>query len=174
MEEASHLASRAAILSKGILALGSTKNLRMKWVDVYLVHFVLKIAPESGREEMKGVERWVKERFEGAKVDGWGSVGGQVFSIPESGASGAVEGEGEGEGERERGEGMDEMEISRVGGERGDGIGKGQGGRKGGVAELFRKLEVSKEELGLVFYVVRVTSMGEVFLNVREEEGRGK
>jgi hypothetical protein len=33
---------------------------------------------------------------------------------------------------------------------------------------------VSKEELGLVFYVVRVTSMGEVFLNVREEEGRGK
>jgi hypothetical protein len=72
------------------------------------------------------------------------------------------------------------MEISRVGGERGDGIGKGKRGRKGGVAELFRKLEVSKEELGLVFYGVRATSMGEVFFivvrenNVREEEGRGK
>lgn len=177
MEEASHLASRAAILSKGILALGSIKNLRMKWGDVYHVHLVLKTAPESGREEIEGVERWVKERFEGAKVDGWGSVGGQVrFSVPASRASGAVKGKGE----RERGEGVDEMEISRVGGERGDEIGKVKGWRKGGVAELFRKLEVSKEELGLAFYSVRATSIDEVFLNVvrennvREEEGRGK
>jgi hypothetical protein len=148
---------------------------------VCITSIVLKTAPENGKEEMAGVERRVKERFEGAKVDGWGSVGGQVrFSIPASGESGAVEVEGEEEGGKERGEGVDEMEISRLGGERGDGIGKGKGGRKGGVAELFRKLEVSKEELELVFYGVRATSMGEVFFNVvrennvREEEGRGK
>jgi ATP-binding cassette subfamily A (ABC1) protein 3 len=160
MEEASHLASRAAILSKRILALGSIKDLRMRWGDVYHVHIVLKSAPDSGKEEMERVEMWVKERFDGAKADRWGSIGGQIrFSVPAGLRSG--------ENTEGRGEGFDE--ISPVGGE-----------RKGSVGELFRTLESSKEGLGLAFYSVRATSMDEVFLNVvrennvREEEGRGK
>jgi len=164
MEEASHLASRAAILSKRILALGSIKGLRMKWGDVYHVHLILKTAPDSSREEMLAVEKSVMEVFHGAKMDGWGSVGGQIrFSVP-AGLSLNQEREAEG---------VDE--IVRIG------SGKGEaGGRQGGIAELFRKLEDCKEELGLAFYSVRPTSMDEVFLNVvrennvREEGGRGK
>jgi ATP-binding cassette, subfamily A (ABC1), member 3 len=162
MEEASHLASRAAILSKRILALGTVKGLRMKWGDVYHVHLVLKTAPDSSKEEMADVEKWVLGRFE-AKMDEWGSVGGQVrFSVPAR------------MGRDEYVEGVDEISaVASVGG----GTGKG---RKGGVGELFRRLEGSKEELGLAFYSVRATSMDEVFLNVvrenniKEEEGRGK
>jgi hypothetical protein len=39
----------------------------MKWGGVYHVHPVLKTAPESGKEEMEGVEGWVKKRFEEQK-----------------------------------------------------------------------------------------------------------
>ncbi len=48
------------------------------------------------------------------------------------------------------------------------------------MAELFRTLEESEEELGLAIYSVRATSMDEVLLNVvrennvRQEEGHGK
>lgn len=128
------------------------------------MHLVLKTAPDSSREEMTAVEKWVMEIFEGAKLDRWGGVGGQVrFSVP-AGLSFDQEREAEG---------VDE--IVRIG----SGKGKARG-RKGGVAELFRKLEDCKEELGLAFYSVRPTSMDEVFLNVvrennvREEGGRGK
>jgi ATP-binding cassette subfamily A (ABC1) protein 3 len=173
MEEASHLASRAAILSKRILALGTIKGLRMRWGDVYHVHLVLKTAPESERDEMESVENWVKGRFEGCKIDAWGSVGGQIrFSVPACGGVGLEKGAVE---ERGAGEGVDE--ISSIGGRKGKGRG---GGRNGSVGELFRILEASKEELGLAFYSVRATSMDEVFLtvvrenNVREEEAHRK
>lgn len=44
--------------------------------DVYHVHLVLKSAQDSRREEVEGVEGWVRDTLEGAKVDGWvGSVG---------------------------------------------------------------------------------------------------
>jgi ATP-binding cassette, subfamily A (ABC1), member 3 len=179
MEEASHLASRAAILSQRILAIGSINNLRMKWGDVYHVHLVLRSAPESGREEMDDVERWVKGRFEEANMDAWGSVRGQIrFSVP---ATCNRANRASGEKEEGRGDdGLAEMEISRDGEAKGKGIRKEISERKGGVAELFRKLEASKEELGLAFYSVRATTMDEVFLNVvrennvREVDGRGK
>jgi ATP-binding cassette subfamily A (ABC1) protein 3 len=137
MEEASHLASRAAILSKRILALGTIPNLRHRYGNVYHVHLILKSAPESERGEMEAVEKWVVRCFEGARVESWGSVGGQVrFWVPADVEIGVKEIKDEGVGERGD-------EIQRVG---------EREGKKSGVGSLFRKLEESREEIGLAFY----------------------
>lgn len=175
MQESSHLATRAAILSHHLLALGTIPDLRKRYGDVYHVHVILRSAPESAREEIEGVEAWIARCFEGAKVEASGNLGGQIkFCVPAD--SGLVEEVGE----REGNEGIDE--ISRLGArkEGNNGREKKRRGRKEGIGELFRKLEAAKEDMGLGFYSVRGTSMDEVFLrvvrekNVREEEGSEK
>lgn len=49
MEEADALATRGAIISRRILALGATNFLREKYGNVYHVYLVLKSAPASIR-----------------------------------------------------------------------------------------------------------------------------
>ena len=63
MEEADVLATRVAIISKRILALGTTDYLRHKYGNIYHVHLVLKSAPASTKEEMETVEQWVDRSF---------------------------------------------------------------------------------------------------------------
>lgn len=82
MEECSALASRAGILAKRMLALGTTEQLRRKFGDKYLVHLVLSSAPYSPQEEIEAVKTWIATAFPGAELEPR-SFGGQVrFSIP--------------------------------------------------------------------------------------------
>jgi ATP-binding cassette subfamily A (ABC1) protein 3 len=151
MEEADALATRAAIISKRILTIGSTAFLRKKYRDLYHVHIVLSSAPTSSAEEMKNVERWAEETFSGAKFDSFGSYHGQIrFSVP----AGRV---------HDVAQDLEE-EIQPVG----DGVVEKRF-RKGGIGELQGLLESGKEEMGLKFYSVGATTLDQVFLNVVAE-----
>jgi ATP-binding cassette, subfamily A (ABC1), member 3 len=148
MEEADALATRAAILSKRILALGTTDYLRQKYGNVYHVHLVLKTTPTSTRDEMDTVERWISHSFSGVAFDSYGNYHGQIkFSVPAQASAAEEEIHGE-------------DSITRVDGRRGS----------SGVGALFSVLEENKEKMGLQFYSVRATNMDEVFLEVVREQ----
>ncbi|WQF86367.1 Putative AAA+ ATPase domain, ABC-2 type transporter, transmembrane domain, ABC transporter [Colletotrichum destructivum] len=82
MEEADELATRVAIMSKRILAIGTSQELRKRYSNVYDVHLVLGTAPGSTRGEMQNVESWVRDVFPEASFDAV-NLGGQVrFVVP--------------------------------------------------------------------------------------------
>src|SRR5690606_21927041 len=82
MEEADMLATRVAIMSKRILAIGTSQDLRKRYSNVYDVHLVLGTAPGSTRAEMQDVEAWVRGVFPEASFDAV-NLGGQVrFVMP--------------------------------------------------------------------------------------------
>ncbi|KAK0632115.1 hypothetical protein B0T14DRAFT_559834 [Immersiella caudata] len=82
MEEADALATRAAILSGKLLAVGTTQTLRERYSNLYHVDLVLKSAPHSSREETASVEDWVRQKFPDASFEGI-NVGGQIrFVVP--------------------------------------------------------------------------------------------
>jgi ATP-binding cassette, subfamily A (ABC1), member 3 len=143
MEEADVLATRVAIISKRMLALGTTDYLRRKYGHVYHIHIVLKSAPTSTREEMEAVEQWIEHSFSGVSSDPYGNYHGQIrFSIPAS----------------QRDDVRDTVDcITPI----------NEGGRKrGGIGALFALLEGSKDDLKLQSYSIRATTMDEVFLRV--------
>lgn len=150
MEEADALATRAAIISKRILTIGTTGFLRKKYGDVYHVHIVLFSAPTSSTEEMKNAEQWVERTFNGVKFDAFGSHHGQIrFSVPAWIAPNAAQ---------------DSDDIQPVAG----GIVGGVLNR-GGIGELLTSLESGKEKIKLKFYSVGATTLDQVFLNVITE-----
>ncbi|KAF4469052.1 ABC transporter [Fusarium albosuccineum] len=82
MEEADTLATRTAIISKRLLAVGTTQALRKRYSNVYYVSLLLKTAPNSTAEEMERVRRWVLAALPGAQLER-DMLGGQVrFTIP--------------------------------------------------------------------------------------------
>ncbi|KAM0489602.1 hypothetical protein ACHAP8_012419 [Fusarium lateritium] len=93
MEEADELATQVAIMSKRILAIGTSQQLRKQYSNVYDVHLVLKTAPGSSRTEMQELESWVRDVFPQASFDAI-NLGGQVrfvmpvtSSLPDDGKS---------------------------------------------------------------------------------------
>ncbi|KAF4414776.1 ATP-binding cassette sub-family A member 9 [Fusarium acutatum] len=82
MEEADVLATRVAILSKRLLAAGTTQELRRKHSNCYEVHLVLATSPTSDDREIQKMEAWVRQSFPQAIFKGL-SLGGQIrFGIP--------------------------------------------------------------------------------------------
>ncbi|ORY66061.1 uncharacterized protein BCR38DRAFT_465071 [Pseudomassariella vexata] len=80
MEEADALATRAAIISKRLLAIGTTQELRKRHSNEYHVHLILKSAPLSTAEEMQMVASWVSSTFPNVQFEGE-NLGGQVRFI---------------------------------------------------------------------------------------------
>ncbi len=158
MEEAAALATRAAIISRRILTVGTIGFLCKKYGNAYHVHMVLKSAPTSTRQEMENVESWVLETFSGARLDPFGNYHGQIkFSIP-------VKAEHEGDN------GDNSNDINSPSGV--DAItqaARAPQRAKNVVAELFYSLEKHKEEIGLEHYSVGATTLDDVFLNVVRE-----
>lgn len=154
MEEADALASRAGILAKSMLAMGTGDQLRRRWGDGYHVHLVLKSAPASPPEEMKRLKDWVLTRFRGARVEDRSFHGQMRFSVP-----------------------VDAEEDESEGDEQG-GVGEAARNSKG-VNRVFKALEKGKEGLGLEFYSVSQSTLDQVFLTIVgnanvSEEGYGK
>ncbi|KAG5657980.1 hypothetical protein KAF25_006931 [Fusarium avenaceum] len=87
MEEADELATQVAVMSKRILAIGTSQQLRKQYSNVYDVHLVLETAPGSSRTEIQELESWVRDTFPQASFDAI-NLGGQVrFVMPvESGS----------------------------------------------------------------------------------------
>jgi ABC-type multidrug transport system ATPase subunit len=88
MEEADALATRAAIISSRLLAVGTTEALREKYSNVNYVQLQLSSAPNSSEAEMNFVHSWVQEKIPGAQLERL-AMGGQVrFTIPGTDAQG--------------------------------------------------------------------------------------
>lgn len=82
MEEADALASRAAIVARRMLAIGTTQELRKAHSNEYHVDLILRSAPLSPPEEMNRVADWVRRAFPDVKFEGQ-NLGGQVrFIVP--------------------------------------------------------------------------------------------
>ncbi|KAI1124254.1 hypothetical protein F5Y10DRAFT_249972 [Nemania abortiva] len=82
MEEADALASRAGILAKRMLAMGSIDNLRERFGDAIHVHLVSKSAPHSTDEEMERMREWVAKAIPGAETETKTYHGQMRFSVP--------------------------------------------------------------------------------------------
>ncbi|KAL8737861.1 MAG: hypothetical protein Q9181_001303 [Wetmoreana brouardii] len=100
MEEADALGDRAGIMSSRMLTVGTVEKLRKMWGGVLNVHLLMASAPDTGREEVEAVKRWVWERFrgEGMEVeDEDETFGGQVrFRVPAQNTGGGNGGKGGG------------------------------------------------------------------------------
>jgi len=160
MEEAAALATRAAIISRRILTLGTIGFLCKKYGNAYHVHMILKSAPTSTREEMENVESWVLESFSGARLDPFGNYHGQIkFSIP---ATTQHElGNSDNSHESNSPSGVDAITLVATP--------KTPQKVRNVVAELFNSLEKHKEAIGLEHYSVGATTLDDVFLNVVRE-----
>ncbi|RCI15997.1 hypothetical protein L249_1742 [Ophiocordyceps polyrhachis-furcata BCC 54312] len=84
MEEADSLATRVSILSRRLLAIGTTRALRQLYGDQQIVTLQLATAPRSSDEEMERVRDWLLQHFPAARLDR-DMLGGQLrFVLPAS------------------------------------------------------------------------------------------
>lgn len=172
MEEADALATRAGIISKRILALGTTDFLRKKYGNVYHIHLILKSGPLATAEEMQKVEQWVEKSFAGVRFDSFGSYHGQIkFSVPALTAppSDTLLDEKTKTGDELTPESTDsdeevvKQQLTSL--EAGEAV----EGKRSGIKALFSILEDNREAIGLEFYSVGATTLDQVFLNVVQE-----
>lgn len=147
MEEADALATRGAIVSKKLLALGTTQVLRQKYSNMYHVQLVLKSAPSSTPEEMQRVERWIREHFKGVNFEGE-SLGGQVkFMIPNTSVTTTTE---------DGGPPSSDIQITEGGNKKTHSV----------IARLIETLEANKDNLSLADYSIGAPTLEQVFLSV--------
>ncbi|KAI1659759.1 P-loop containing nucleoside triphosphate hydrolase protein [Daldinia decipiens] len=159
MEEADALATRAAIVARRVLAVGTTEALRKTHSNEYHVHLILRSAPLSTAQEMRGVEEWVRRTFGNALRFEGESLGGQVrfvvpadSNVPESASESSA----------------------------GDDIAPAEGrhATRSFTRYLIETLEARKEELGIDCYSISAATMESVFMkvvkesDVAEDEGR--
>jgi ABC-type multidrug transport system ATPase subunit len=145
MEEADALASRAGILSRKMLAIGTSDYLRERHGNRWHCHLVAKGAPHTSDEAMGAIRTWIVSHFDDAEIES-GAYHGQLrFSVPAS---------------RSGGEKHTRMED-----EDGEVI-TAQRPARGTISELFTLLEDNKDTLGLEYYSVSQTSLDQVFLSI--------
>ncbi len=150
MEEADALADRVGVLAKRVLDIGTTGHLRTKYGFGFHVHLVLKSAPNSTPEEMQSIKTWIEERFPGAEVEREAWLGQLRFNIPSAPSSST-------------------SSHDVTSGFPANGEGEGPS-----VGSLFVLLEENKQNLGLEFYSVSVSTFDEVFLKVVGKHGVGE
>jgi hypothetical protein len=156
MEEADTLATRAAILSRCLLAIGTTQALRSAYSAQYHVSLILATAPLSLPEEVRRVEDWVRRELgpAGAMLEG-ASIGGQVrFTVPVDQHSARPDRHWE-----------ERIESDKAG--------ESSGTRNAempepleGISAIIGKLEAGKADLGLGDYTVGGTTLEQVFMSV--------
>lgn len=169
MEEADAVATRAAIISKRLLAIGTTQELRKAHSNEYHVHLILKSAPLSSAEEMQRLANWVTSTFSTCDVQFEGEhLGGQVrFIVPADTEVPAIANRHRPtephDGEADIGDA-----VLPVSNEKFSPMTQG-GGTKSFVRYLIETLEEEKEELGVDCYSIGAATMERVFLSVVKE-----
>ncbi|KAF3078410.1 hypothetical protein TWF569_000687 [Orbilia oligospora] len=150
MLEVDALANRAGIVSRKMLAVGTTDYLREKHGNHYHIHIVLKSSPNTPDEEMESVKSWILNNFQGAEVEDKSFHGQTKFKVPSAMKF------------RDR-EATADDGISKTDSQEDNNKAK-QGNNT--INTLFQLLEENKENLGIDFYSISRTSMDEVFLNI--------
>ncbi len=151
MEEADALATRAAIISKRLLAIVTTQELRHRYSAVYHVQLVLKTAPTSSTEEMERIERWATQEFPDRTFESQ-SLGGQVrFVVPATSQTSEQQGRDAADDVRSAGAPLKATS------------------RNSSIVALIQKLEAHKEELGIEYYSVGAATLERVFMSVVKE-----
>jgi ABC-type multidrug transport system ATPase subunit len=84
MEEAGALASRAGIMAKRMLAMGTTEYLRHKHGAAYHCHLVTNTAPHTLDREMTRLKEWVLGQFPDAQMEAKTYHGQLRFAVPAS------------------------------------------------------------------------------------------
>ncbi|KAI1383528.1 P-loop containing nucleoside triphosphate hydrolase protein [Hypoxylon trugodes] len=155
MEEADALATRAAIIARKVLAVGSTQALRKTHSNEYHVHLILRSAPTSTADEMRAIEDWARWMFNDAVRFEGESLGGQVrFVVPADTPVPAAE---QTDGVVVEGDRRATQSFTRY---------------------LIETLETRKDELGIDCYSISAATMESVFMKVvkesdaSEDEGR--
>jgi ATP-binding cassette subfamily A (ABC1) protein 3 len=151
MEEAGALASRAGIMSKRMLAVGTPEYLRRKHGNAYHCHLVMKTAPDTTDGEMARLKAWIIEHFPDANVEAKTYHGQMRFAVPvrkEPVVKEAPVADG------------DEITGGTEPAVKADGD---------GVGSILATLEEYKEELGIGHYSVSPTTLDQVFLSIVEK-----
>ena len=157
MEEADALASRAGIMARRMLALGTTDDLRKRWGDAYHIHLVTKSAPHTSAEEMARIREWIVRNFDGAVVEDKTYHGQLRFSVPTRQPSSSPSSPSTPTSETD--------DIAAVEPIKGNGNGKGRDDNRG-ISALFSTLEDNKDNLGFEYYSVSQTTLDQVFLAI--------
>lgn len=165
MEEADALATRAGIMAKRMLAIGTTDDLRRRHGDGYHVHIVHKSAPHTPSEEMENIRDWVSTTLPNASIEQNTYHGQLRFSIgdtssipmarkaPSSTSSSSTQEDEDGIVTEAR---ESPTPVSATG-KNGGGI---------ATAKLFSLLEQNRERLGFAHYSVSQTTLDQVFLSI--------
>jgi ABC-type multidrug transport system ATPase subunit len=168
MEEADALATRAGIMSKKMLALGTTDYLRRRHGNVYYVHIVHKSAPRTSEEEMERIRQWVLTSLPGASIEQKTYHGQLRFSVPGSSDIAARRSTSTSAAPGWKGD-----VISHDFGEKAGtttssaGVAAAEPSKGGvGISNLFALLERNKEDLGFEHYSVSQTTLDQVFLSI--------
>ena len=77
MEEANALATSAMIISRRLLAAGTTNSLRQRYSKYYYAILALSSAPNSTAREMESVWSWIQRELPSAKIER-AMLGGQI------------------------------------------------------------------------------------------------
>lgn len=157
MEEAGALADKVGIMSKRMLAMGTTNDLRRKHGAAYHAHLVTKSAPHTSDNEMNRIREWVLKSFPGAVVEAKTYHGQMRFFVPadlvpSSSAKSALP----------TGSSLDNDEIS--GGPEPATASEGEG-----VGYILALLDDNRGDLDLEHFAVSPTTLDQVFLTIVEK-----
>ncbi|KAI1099149.1 hypothetical protein F4804DRAFT_349610 [Jackrogersella minutella] len=168
MEEADALASRAAIVARRVLAVGTAQALRKTHSNEYHVHLLLKSAPLPAPGEVRAAEDWARRAFGGAARFEGESLGGQVrFVVP---TDTAIPGpHRRHSGSSSGGESGEVDKIEAVGGREKPRPVSSAHATQNFTRYLIETLEARKEELGVESYSISAATMESVFMKVVKE-----
>ncbi|KAJ1327988.1 ATP-binding cassette subfamily A (ABC1) member 3 [Microdochium nivale] len=154
MEEADALATRAGILAKRMLALGTVDNLRTRFGDALHVHLVSSTAPHSTDAEMERMRQWVLRQWPGVvDVESKTYHGQMRFSIPASAVPAPTTSAATTAPANATSAGVNEKPAAA----RADGS---------AIGRLVVLLEENKKALGIEHYSVTPTTLDQVFLTI--------
>ncbi|KAF3479767.1 uncharacterized protein GIQ15_06743 [Arthroderma uncinatum] len=169
MEEADALATRAGIMAKRMLAIGTTDDLRRRHGNAYHVHIVHKDAPHTSEVDMAEIRDWIANTLPSASVERKTYHGQLRFSLSGSSPLSDLR---DGTSDRRRQTSEDDY-ISPD--SPGTAQSNGNHDSRIGTSKLFSLLEQNKERLGFAYYSVSQTTLDQVFLtivgqhNIKEE-----
>ncbi|GKT44087.1 ABC transporter A family member 3 [Colletotrichum spaethianum] len=142
MEEADALASRAGILARRMLAVGTTEDLRHRFGDALHVHLISKTAPHTTPQETEHLRQWVMATLPGADVEEKTYHGQMRFSVP------------------------GKEVIRAFGGDKVKEITPANDISSSAVGQLAVMLEEQREYLGINHFSVSPTTLDQVFLTI--------
>ena len=165
MEEADHLASRVAIMKRRMLAVGSTRALRRRWGNGFVVHLVLRSAPATDDAEMQALRAWAHAHISGELKEEWGGHGQIRFQVLQRAADAGLASDklqdDETQTDGSLADAMDAKTPVSTSQESSD-----RPLASGGMAATIQALEDARDELGLEYYSVSPTTLDDVFLKV--------